>query len=108
MGHDNFEGFFSEYFFFSFFLFSVFILFYFLFLLLLFFLLAAMGHHTCPNVWGCTCGKHSIGENWSKKESSLHINVLNMEGAYFAVKIYAATLSETSVHLRLDNTATLA
>ena len=45
---------------------------------------------------------------WSKKESSLHINVLNMEGAYFAVKIYAATLSETSVHLRLDNTATLA
>ena len=92
MGHDNFERFFLNNFFFSIFLFSFFILFYLLFLFFLFFLLAAMGHHTCPNVWGCTCGKHSIGENWSKKESSLHINVLNMEGAYFAVKIYAATL----------------
>ena len=30
-----------------------------------------------------------------------------MEGAYFAVKNYAATLSETSVHLRVDNTAIL-
>ena len=31
-----------------------------------------------------------------------------MAAAYFAIKIYAATLSETSVHLRVDNTATLA
>ena len=30
-----------------------------------------------------------------------------MEGAYFDVKNYEATLSETSVHLRVDNTATL-
>ena len=31
-----------------------------------------------------------------------------MEAAFFAVTIYAATLSETSIHLRVDNTATLA
>ena len=31
-----------------------------------------------------------------------------MAAAFFAVKIYAATLSETSIHLRVDNTATLA
>ena len=31
-----------------------------------------------------------------------------MAAAFFAVKIYAVTLSETSIHLRVDNTATLA
>ena len=30
-----------------------------------------------------------------------------MAVAFFAINIYAATLSETSVHLRVDNTATL-
>ena len=60
---------------------------------------------TCPNGWGAACGKHSIGGNWSKEESSLHINVLEMAVAFFAVKICAATLSETSTHLRVDNTA---
>ena len=38
----------------------------------------------------------------------MHINALEMAAAYIAIKIYAATLSETSVHLRVDNTATLA
>ena len=31
-----------------------------------------------------------------------------MPAAFFAVKLYAATLSETSIHLRVDNTETLA
>ena len=31
-----------------------------------------------------------------------------MAAAFFTVKSYAAALSETSVHLRVDNTATLA
>ena len=38
----------------------------------------------------------------------MHINVLEMAAAFFAVKIYAATLSETSIHVRVDNTSTLA
>ena len=46
--------------------------------------------------------------NWSKEESSLHINVLEIVAAYFAVKIYAATLTETSVYFRVDNTAIFA
>ena len=62
----------------------------------------------CPNGWGAACGKHSTGGNWSKEESSLHINVLEMAAAFFAVKIYAVTLSETSIHLRVHNIATLA
>ena len=31
-----------------------------------------------------------------------------MPAAFFAVKLYAATLSEPSIHLRVDNTETLA
>ena len=46
--------------------------------------------------------------NWFKEESSLHINVLEIATAYFAVKIYAATLTEISINLRVDNTAILA
>ena len=62
----------------------------------------------CLSKWlGATCGKHSTRGNWSKVESSLHINVLQIAAAFFAVKIYAATLSETSIHLRVDNPATL-
>ena len=38
----------------------------------------------------------------------MHINVLEMTTAYFAVKIYAATLTEISMNLRVDNTAILA
>ena len=31
-----------------------------------------------------------------------------MAAVYFALKIYATTLSESSIHLRVDNTGTLA
>ena len=62
----------------------------------------------CPNGWEAASRKHSSGINWSKEESSLHINVLEKAAAYFAVKNYAAILSETSVHLMVDNNATLA
>ena len=38
----------------------------------------------------------------------MHISVLEIAVVFFAVKIYAAALSETSNHLRIDNTANLA
>ena len=59
------------------------------------------------DLWAA-CGKYSTVENWSKEESSFHITVLEMAAAFFAVKTYAATLSEISIHLRVENTATLA
>ena len=34
--------------------------------------------------------------------------MLEIAAAFFAVKIFAVTLSETSIHIRVDNTATLA
>ena len=66
--------------------------------------------HVCPNDWGggTACGKHSTWGNWTKEELSLHINVLEVAVDFFAVTIYAPALSETSTHLRVDNTAPLA
>ena len=42
-----------------------------------------------PNGWGTIWGKQSTGGNWTKEESSSHINVLEMAASVFAVKIYA-------------------
>ena len=53
----------------------------------------------CLNSWGAACGKQLTRGNWSKEETSFYINVLEMAAAFFAVKIYAVTLSETSIHI---------
>ena len=58
-------------------------------------------------VGGCLW-KAVTGGNWTNEESYLHINALEMAAAFFAIKIYVAALSETSVYLRVDNTAALA
>ena len=38
----------------------------------------------------------------------MHINVLEMAAAFLALKSYAAVFPDTSINLRVDNTATLA
>ena len=59
-------------------------------------------------IGGAACEKQSRWGNWTKEELSLNINVLEVAVDFFAVTIYAPALSEISIHLRLDNTATLA
>ena len=50
---------------------------------------------------GAACGEHSTWGSWKKEETSLHINMLEMTAAFFAVKIYAASSSETLIDLRV-------
>jgi hypothetical protein len=45
---------------------------------------------------------------WSVEESNLHINVLEMTAAFFAVKSFTKTRVVKHVHLRVDNKATMA
>ena len=61
----------------------------------------------CPNGLGAVCGKHSTGETGLRRNHHC-ILILERTAAFFAVNIYAAALSETAVHRRVDNTATLA
>ena len=62
----------------------------------------------CPNGWGAAFKQDSTGGHWSERESKIHINLLEMTAAIFALKIYAKQFFDTSIHLKVDNTATLA
>ena len=49
----------------------------------------------------------STGGLWKAEEALLHINILETAAAYFAVKIYCNHLQNTTIHLKIDNTATV-
>lgn len=58
--------------------------------------------------WGASCkGKRAHG-HWSREEKSLHINVLELLAAFFALKCFASDLSDGDILLRLDNTTAMA
>ena len=61
----------------------------------------------CPNGWGAAYENHSTGGHWSKEQSLLHINMLEMKAGLFAIKIFAKEISNCTVHLNVDNTSTL-
>ena len=69
---------------------------------------------SCPNGWGrgggggAVSGDSSTGDLWKAKEALLHINILETAVAYFAVKVYCNNLENSSMHLKIDNTATVA
>ena len=56
---------------------------------------------------GATYGDSSTGGLWKAQEALLHINILETAAAYFAVTIYCNHLQNTTIHLKIDNTATM-
>ena len=54
--------------------------------------------------WGATYGNLSTNWRWSKQESSLHINVLELKATFLAVQAFLKNQSNLVVKLRLDNT----
>ena len=61
----------------------------------------------CPNGWGAAYENHSTRGHWPKEELLLHINMLEMKVALFAVQIYAKEFFNCAVHLNVDNTSIL-
>ena len=53
--------------------------------------------------WGAVLGHQRIGGVWNMEEKSLHINVLELRGALFAVRAFAKDSRRIHVHLRMDN-----
>ena len=47
-------------------------------------------------------------DHWPVEKSKLHLNVLELLAAYHALQIYCKNMFDTSVHLKVDNTATIA
>ena len=61
----------------------------------------------CPNGWGIACSKSS-GGHWTNLESKLHLNVLELLAASYALRIYCENMLNTSVLLKMDNASALA
>ena len=62
---------------------------------------------TCLTGWGATYNGHSTDGIWGVEESKSHINVLEMKGALFALKIYYKDMYKVSIHFKIDNTTTI-
>ena len=56
--------------------------------------------------WGASCNKHKIRGRWTQEEASLHINILELKAALFALKSFAKVYLLTNAHVRfkIDNT----
>ena len=61
-----------------------------------------------PNGWGAAFEDHPAGGLWTPKEAELNINVSETAAAYFALKLFCKNFKNTTVHLKVDNTATAA
>ncbi|XP_040200959.1 uncharacterized protein LOC120932552 [Rana temporaria] len=55
--------------------------------------------------WGARLGLRSTGGIWSREESLLHINALELSAALFAIQSFLATRTNCCVLLRMDNIA---
>ena len=58
--------------------------------------------------WGATLGSERAQGLWTQEETSLHINVLELKGALFALRTFAQDLRKVHVHLKLDNRTAVA
>ena len=58
--------------------------------------------------WGATLGSERAQGLWTQEETSLHINVLELKGVLFALRMFAQDLRKVHVHLKLDNRTAVA
>ena len=53
--------------------------------------------------WGAVCSETSTGMTWTYKESSRHINVLELQVAFNALQAFTGWKNNSKIMLRLDN-----
>ena len=58
--------------------------------------------------WGAVCHDMSTRGLWSDQERLEHINQLELKAAFYAVKAFTKDMTNTQVHLKVDNRATVA
>lgn len=58
--------------------------------------------------WGGIFESQITGGDWDLQEQMLHINVLEMKGAFYALKSFCKTFKNCHIRLRLDNTTAVA
>lgn len=58
--------------------------------------------------WGAALGNQEIGVRWTDVETPNHINILELQAAFFALKAFCHTTNNTHVQLQIDNTTAVA
>lgn len=58
--------------------------------------------------WGAVCRGQTTQGRWSLEEGQMHINVLEMKAVLFALKAFLKEERNCHVHVRVDNTTTVA
>ena len=58
--------------------------------------------------WGAESSGVTTQGLWTTQERQMHINVLEMKAVNFAVQAYTKEMRQIHVHLRVDNTTTIA
>ena len=58
--------------------------------------------------WGAVFEGQEIGGRWIASEASRHINILELEAAFFAFKSFGDKITGTHIQLHLDNTTAVA
>lgn len=57
--------------------------------------------------WGAACGEERASGLWSKEEQKQHINFLEIQAAFFGLKVFAKNMSNCQILLRIDNTTAI-
>ena len=58
--------------------------------------------------WGAVYGQAKAGGRWTAKEAECHINVLELQAAFFALKCFCSSLTARHVQIQIDNTTAIA
>ena len=58
--------------------------------------------------WGTFCQKTSVGGAWSQAEQALHITILELRVAKFAILTFCRNKKDLAVHVEIDNQTALA
>lgn len=58
--------------------------------------------------WGAMCGTRKTHGFWNAEESHEHINVLELQAAFFGLQCFASQIMSGHILLRCDNTTTVA
>ena len=58
--------------------------------------------------WGAVYGDQEVGGRWTSLESTSHINILELQAAFFALKSFCRDTIKGHVQLQIDNTTAVA
>lgn len=58
--------------------------------------------------WGAALGNQEKGGRWTDAEATNHINILELQAAFFALKAFCNNTRNTHVQLQIDNTTAVA